>query len=166
MAAARSNMKMSSRGDVRRANNIIEICVMIKEMGSVDVGLFQRTWNKQSAREHQIIGRKASALKNIFDLGPEIVDSILGHVNLLGWQDAVWSDDNIAGKKIYPRYQFPSKSKNWSPRVRTLEESMLIMKQRVNTVHERLPHYMRKKMELSKLEEMAEQAEAEINLAK
>ena len=114
LAAAMSNMKISSRGDVRRSNNIIEICVMIKEMGSVDVGLFQRTWNKQSAREHQIIGRKASALNNIFDLGPEIVDSILGHVNLLGWQDAVWSDDNLAGKKIYPRYQFPSKSKKWT----------------------------------------------------
>ena len=42
---------------------------------------------------------------------------------------------------------------------------MLIMIQRVNTVHERLPHYMRKKMELSKLEEMAERAAAVINLA-
>ena len=69
---------------MRRANNIIEICVMIKEIGSPDVALFQRTCNKQSAREHHIIGRKVSALKNIFDLGPEIVDSILGHVNLLG----------------------------------------------------------------------------------
>ena len=138
---------------------------MIKEIGSVDVGLFQRTWNKQSAREHQIIGRKASALKNIFDLGPEIVDSILGHVNLLGWQDAVWSDDNLASKKICPRYQFPSKSKIWTTRVRTSEESMLIMIKRVNNVHERLPQYMRKKMELSKLEEMAERAAAVINLA-
>ena len=151
---------------MRRSNNIIEICVMINELGSLDVGLFRRTWNKQSAREHHIIGRKASALKNIFDLGPEIVDSIIGHVNLLGWQDAVWSDDNLAGKKIYPKHQFPSKSKKWTPRVRTSEESMLIMIKRVNKVHERLPQYMRKKMELSKLEEMAEQAEAEINLAK
>ena len=77
-----------------------------------------------------------------------------------------WSEDNLASKKIYPKYQFPSKSKKWTPRVRTSEESMLIMKQRVNTVHERLPHYLRKKMELSKLEEMAEQAAVVINLAK
>ena len=42
---------------------------------------------------------------------------------------------------------------------------MLIMIKRVNNVHERLPQYMRKKMELSKLEEMAERAAAVINLA-
>ena len=104
-------------------------------------------------------------MRNIFDLGPEMVDSILAHVNLLGWPDAVWSEDNFAGMKIYLGCQFPSKSKTWTPRVRTSEESVLIMIQRVNTVHERLPHYMRKKMELSKLEEMAERAAAVINLA-
>ena len=42
---------------------------------------------------------------------------------------------------------------------------MLIMIQRANTVHERLPHYMRNKVELSKLEEMAERAAAVIDLA-
>ena len=45
MATALVNMKLSARGDVRRANNLIQICYMVKELslsGYVDIRAFQR----------------------------------------------------------------------------------------------------------------------------
>ena len=103
LQAAMANMKMSARGDMRRANNVIQIAMMVKELNLPDCGTFVRTWNKQSTREHQLVGRKAVSMKFMFDLAPRtVLDKILEHVEEVGWDKCAWTDDTLACKKMYP----------------------------------------------------------------
>jgi hypothetical protein len=83
----------------------------------------------------------------------------------LGWESSCWSDDNLSSKKLYPGYQFPSKSKKWVSRLKTTPESMALFVQRVQTAHEKRPDYMRKKMDQSSMEAFAERAAALWHLA-
>ena len=67
-------MKMSSRGSIRKAVNVIQTVVMIQNLyshGLTDVGVFVRKWNQSCARASQIIGRKATSLKFLFEITPK-----------------------------------------------------------------------------------------------
>ena len=92
--------------------------------------------------------------------------SILAHVGDIGWSDCFWSDDNLSSKKIYPNFQFPSKSKHWLPRVRTSSESMALMVKRAHTVQEKLPNFMRKKADPASVEALAERAAVVLHFVK
>jgi hypothetical protein len=68
------NMKQSSRGSLRRMTNIIEIVFMVKGLvsfGLNDFASFVRRWNAMSARSHLISGKRAVALKMLFDVAPK-----------------------------------------------------------------------------------------------
>ena len=91
---------------------------------------------------------------------------ILEHVSIMGWDASCWSDDALASKKIYPRYQFFSKSKKWLVRVKTSEESMRMLVRRVQVTHEKTSGFLRRKLETHTLEELAERAAAVENLGK
>ena len=68
------NMKQSSRGSLRRMTNIIEIVFMVKGLvsfGLNDFASFVRRWNAMSARTHLISGKRAVALKMLFDVAPK-----------------------------------------------------------------------------------------------
>ena len=70
------NMKFSSRGSIRKMTNVIEITCMIKELmrhGLPEFGAFVRRWNQMSARSHQILGKRAMAIKLLFESAPEAV---------------------------------------------------------------------------------------------
>ena len=90
----------------------------------------------------------------------EVLASILAHVGSLGWDASCWTDDNLSSKKIYPGYQFPSKSKKWVARLKTTDESMSLFVQRVQTTHERKPEHMRKKLDSNSLDAISERAAA------
>ena len=82
---AMSNMKWSVRGSIRKANNIIQIVLMIQNLGksgaSSDPGLFIRTWNKEVGKLHSITSKKAAAVKLLLECAPEhVLLSILNHV--------------------------------------------------------------------------------------
>ena len=68
------NMKVSSRGSLRKMTNVIEIVFMIKGLcnfGLDDFASFLRRWNQMSARSHQIVGKRAVAIKLLFDTAPK-----------------------------------------------------------------------------------------------
>ena len=158
------NMKISSRGSIRKMTNVIQTTVLIQNLfkyGLTDFGVFVRKWNQQSGRSHQIVGKRALSLKLLFEHAPlHVLADIVRHVGTVGWQESCWSDDNLASKKIYPKFQFPSKSKKWLPRIRTSDHSMFLMISRAQHVAERSPPYMRKKLEATCVEAMAERAAA------
>ena len=74
LAEALQNMKLSARGSIRKKTNIIQAVVMVKNLyqhGLKDFTLFVRKWNAMSAKADQIVGKKAMALKFLFDSTPQ-----------------------------------------------------------------------------------------------
>ena len=72
---ALSTMKLSARGSIRRATNVIQIAVIVKNLGShgfSDFAGFVRMHNQRNAKQFQIVGKKAVALKLLFEQAPEV----------------------------------------------------------------------------------------------
>ena len=168
MAVAVGNMNLSARGDVRRANNLIQICYMVKEIsltGCDDVCVVQRMRNKTSTKEPQHVGNNAMSLKLLFDVSDSILDSILGHVDDLGWQDCMWNEDNLANKKIFPGHQYSAMSKKWGQRIKATEQQMGILLYRMQTLHAAAPKFLRHKATGAIVEDHAERAACVIAVA-
>ena len=75
MDEALKNMKLSCRGSIRKATNVIEVVMMLKNLynhGMNDFYLFVRRWNSMSGRSQQIVGKRALTLKLLFELAPEV----------------------------------------------------------------------------------------------
>lgn len=71
---ALQNMKLSARGSIRKANNTVECCFIIQNLmkcGLSDHSIFIKRWNQMSSRAFQIVGRKATALKLLFEHCPK-----------------------------------------------------------------------------------------------
>ena len=84
----------------------------------------------------------------------------------MGWDACCWSEDALASKKICPKYQFPAKSKKWLPRVKSSEDSMRMLVQRVQATHEKASRLVPKKLDTNTLEALAERAAAVENMGK
>ena len=55
------NMKISVRGSIRKANNVIQIVMMLKNLqqhGWNDTSKFIKTWNLKSGKAHTIVDKK------------------------------------------------------------------------------------------------------------
>ena len=66
-----SNLKLSVRGSIRKMSNVVQLALMVEQLnkyGLRDFSVFVRRWNQMSGRSHQILGKKALALKYLFDL--------------------------------------------------------------------------------------------------
>ena len=165
------NMKLSLRGSLRKACNVVQICEMIRRLRSdgETFAKFIQRWNSSSARAYQLAGRKSQSLKLLFEntseargfltiiiifklilqqLAQDTLDLILDHVNTLGWDHCVYSEDNLASKRIYVGYQFPAKSKRWQQRLKVTELSMLTMTSRVQFLQETAADYCRRKLDV------------------
>lgn len=71
---AMANMRLSCAGSLRKAVNVIQMAVMIINLfryGLSDFGIFIRKWNQQSAKQFQISGKRAMALRLLFESAPQ-----------------------------------------------------------------------------------------------
>ena len=69
-----TNLKLSLRGSLRKACNVIQIAHMVRKLlkdGAADYGSFVRKWNQQTVQSQQIKGRKATSLKLLFESAPQ-----------------------------------------------------------------------------------------------
>ena len=67
-------MKLSARGSIRKKTNIIQVVVIVKNLyqhGLSDFTLFVREWNAMSAKVDHITGKRAMALKLLFESAPK-----------------------------------------------------------------------------------------------
>lgn len=120
-----------------------------------------------TTKQHQLVGKRAVAIKLLFDVAPRAgLDSILDHVGSMGWDSCVWTEDTLASKKIYPNHQFASKSKKWTSRVKTSEESFLLMIDRAQNVHEMSNPNLKFKLTPVNAEALAERAAACLAMAR
>ena len=74
MAESLQDMKLSARGIIRKTTNIIQVVVIVKNLyqhGLSDFGLFVRKWSAMSTKVDHIIGKRARALKLLFESAPQ-----------------------------------------------------------------------------------------------
>ena len=122
---------------------------------------YVRRWNKNSARTFQISGQRATSLKLLFECAPlAVVSCILGHVGRLSFSQCVWTDDNLSSKRMYTGHQFSAKGKKWLARLRVTHESMMLHVERMQTAHESIPTFMRRKPTMAEVASCAEKAAA------
>jgi len=156
------SMKVSQRGQIRRAYNVIEIVLMLQQMGMTESGLtlFVRKHNMGAAKADQIVGTKAVALKFLWsECRIAVLEMILAHVSLMGFEESTWTLQTLSNKKMFKNYQFPSKSKKWVARVKTSDESMESLVIRMHTTWESLPEHMRfKAMDVPGQDALSERA--------
>jgi hypothetical protein len=73
-------MKLSAKGSIRKAVNVIQAAVMIQNLfmhGLTDFGMFVRKWNSTAARTFQITGKRAVSLRFLFEQTPKDTDFAL-----------------------------------------------------------------------------------------
>ena len=79
------NMKLSRRGSLRKATNTIQCVFMIRSLmifGLADTMTFVRQWNAMSARQFQIVGKRAQTLKLLPDNAPAATSAFGRSVSL------------------------------------------------------------------------------------
>lgn len=70
MQEAVQNMKMASRGEIRKRTNVIQTVWITRNLYSFGLshfGVFVREWNGQCVRSEQIVGKRALTLKLLFE---------------------------------------------------------------------------------------------------
>ena len=73
---ALKNAKLSARGSIRKPPNVITILFMGKRLadcGDTDFPAFLKAFNQQSSRAHQVVGKKAMALKLLLNAPSEVM---------------------------------------------------------------------------------------------
>ena len=73
---ALQNLKISSRGSIRKAPNVITILFMCKSLaasGDTDSSSFLKAWNQRASRSHQVMGKKAVSLKMFLEAPDEVL---------------------------------------------------------------------------------------------
>jgi hypothetical protein len=69
------NFKLSQRGEIRRAPNVITWVFTLMELGKkyqlTDIGAVLRKWNNMASKSAQLLGGKSQSVKNIMELLPQ-----------------------------------------------------------------------------------------------
>ena len=74
IAEALQNMKLSARGSIRKKTNIIQTVMIVKNLfrhGLSDFQVIVWRWNATSAKHYHILGKRAMALKLLFESAPQ-----------------------------------------------------------------------------------------------
>ena len=78
----------------------------------------------------------------------DVLSLILEHVSVMGWDACCWTADAVSSKNIYPKSPPIVKSKKWLPRVKSSEDSMRMLVQRVQATHQQAARFCQKKLAL------------------
>lgn len=162
--------KMAGRGALRKGPNVLSWVVGLKKLvtrGESDPASVLARWNKAAARQQQITGVKAQAVKNLLSIDECAFSTLLRAVSDWGWDGCPYSEDALSSKKIFPGRHFRcASSKSWTDRQEVTKDSMKYMFEHVNNLHSKKPNFMQKKLPKLELESLAEAAAIMYNLGK
>ena len=83
----------------------------------------------------------------------------------MGSDQALWSDDNLSTKKLFPKFSFPAKSKKWVNRLKTSDQSMLLAIRYLHAKFKARSVEMRSRPDSSVVEDASRKAALAYNLA-
>jgi len=158
------NLVRSTQGSIRRGPTTIGIVLMMFNLNLTQNGAyvdFIRKWNKKAGCQG-VVGKRATAMKFIMELSPhDVIHAIFKHTEKMTAGAGVWTDDNIASKKLFPGFSFGAgRSKTWPLRLKVTPESMELMVMHAQHAHETTPAKMRKRPDLQHMVAVAEIAAA------
>ena len=131
------NFQLAGRSAIRKPPNLVDWVHSLRQLekraGDKDTQSIIRTWNGQCTSALQIVGRKAMALKNLWEHMPEkALDLLTEMVSVSGWDESGWTEDGLASKRILPGYIFRcTASKKWTARQTVTPESCILMLERI-----------------------------------
>ena len=157
------NFKLSGRGAIRRAPNVISWMHFLlnqKQVSETDIGGIIQRWNKKSARSMHLVGNKAQTLRNILQNTSDATQDILmNHVSMYDWDGCCLAEDALASKRLWPGTIFRVvSSKKWTERGRVTKDSCHLMFEHAFNEFESLVPCARKKFNKKDLEEFSEKA--------
>ena len=113
-----ANAKLSARGAIRKANDIITWCLKLRTIelrakrAPSDV---IQSYNSQCTRESQIVGMKRTGALNLLKCDREVLDTLLEHVSKDGIEKVFFGDSTFSNSKIMPGSIWKLGSPTWTP---------------------------------------------------
>ena len=164
------NFNIGCAGSIRKAPNVMTWASTIRSLcaqGDSDSGSILRSWNKQSARQFQVTGNRAQAIKNMIDvIGNDTRELLIAHVAKWGWDNCCFTEDGLACRQQYPGRHFRcTTSKQWTERLVVTSESCHNHFRRLIHDFEASPTQGRKKIKKDYLEESTELSACITNIA-
>jgi hypothetical protein len=155
-----SNFKLSHRGSIRKPPNtltwVFALDKLQKEHGETDPSNVVSMWNSEVAKANQLLGSKASSVKNLLEFMPEDGRrELISHSNTHGWEQCAWTEDMLASKKLLPGQTPRTPNKKWNLRQTTCNESCTLMVKQINSDFEKMPLHARRKGTKTGAEEAA-----------
>ena len=96
-------MHIGYRSAVRRAPSLVQwiwsLIQLQKKSGTSPVNVLA-DWNKVAPRSDQIVGGKATSVKNVICMPTSCTDLIISNVSSTGWEKSPYTDDNLGSKKL------------------------------------------------------------------
>ena len=156
-----SNFKMSVRGSIRQAPNMMSWFVMLdrlRQKGDTDAGGIIRQWNKDASRSSQITGTKAQAVKNVLELAsPSTINLLLQTTSAYGWENSPWTEEALSSKKLFPGQHFRTvASRVWTARQAVTQKSSELTFQKAARLFEQMPSGCRSRYNKGTMEQLSE----------
>ena len=121
------NFRISVRGSIRRPPHVLTWVSALAKTRE-DPAVVIKAWNARSSRAGQLLWAKAVAVRQILSYMPKTTLRLaLEHINKVGWEASVLTDDVLGSKNIYPGFSWRPSAKEWHARLKVTSESSDIL---------------------------------------
>jgi len=157
--AALLNAKLSQRGSIRKAHNVITwagVLRQLKKNGVDDPTMVVRKWNDMAGmqKDNKIQGAKRSALLNLMALEPKTLDKFMGIVSEFTWEACPFTEDFLASPKLKLGVTIRCTNKEWAARFRIADEALLLFCDLLRVRVRKTPVVLRKSVVKADLEDL------------
>lgn len=165
------NFRASNRGALCRPPSILTWVQSVKQLRdqglSIDLQSIVKKFNVGTPKQRQLVGQKAIAVRNLLEaMPPKALEVIETHVQKMGWDRSVFSDDALGSRKILPNFVHRNHNLggSWAKWGKMSEESTLLLLRHVTTVYEGEHEKARRKLTKAELEDKSEEAAFVLNI--
>ena len=156
------NFTTSTRGELRQRPTImiwVGALQSLRQLGESDSQGIIKRFNEGVPPNAQLLGQKATAVKNLLDVFPEpALAMVRDHVQTHGWANCAFHDDGLSTKKLLPGWKFrPGKAGSWPEWSKVTPQSCLLTIQHAIATFLKTDEDKRRKFTKSDLEKLAEQ---------
>ena len=98
VALAFENAKLSIRGSIRKAPNVITWMGMLRKLtqsGAHNAQALIKQWNDQASKDHKLTGAKMTSLVQLLSLSEVCMDALEQFIGMFGWESSPFSEHSL-----------------------------------------------------------------------
>ena len=157
------NFTTSTRGELRQRPTImiwVGALQSLRQLGESDAQSVIKRFNSDVPKDSQLLGQKATAVKNLLDVFPEkALAMVREHVQAHGWANCAFHDEGLSTKKLLPGWKFrPNVGGSWPDWSKVTPQSCMLTIQHAIATFLKTDEEKRKKFTKSDSEKLAEQS--------